>query len=217
MWISFHRRRRIRAPVDFKGAISLTNAGTSYEMSGEGDASVSTNCPHCAKPLAEQQLDTLSFRCCRDCQGMLLLHRDLIDVLEKSWHAVSCETAETTAFRPTEGWQNEPKFLCPDCHRTMEKYGYMGIAAIQIDRCDPCALVWLDANELQNMVLALAKTNYRSESEWQKLQRGRVDILESGVQGASQVGRSYGSHGWVFGGGGQTLVVAQTLLRLLLN
>jgi Zn-finger nucleic acid-binding protein len=148
---------------------------------------------------------------------MLMLHLDLIDVLEKSWHAVSCETAETTEFRPTEGWQNEPKFLCPDCRQTMDKYGYMSIAAIQIDRCDPCALVWLDGDELQNMVLALAKSNYRSESEWQRLQREKVDIVEVGVQGASQVGRQHSSYGWVFGGSGQTLVVAQTLLRLLLK
>ncbi len=147
---------------------------------------------------------------------MLLLHRDLIEVLEKSWHAVSRETAETTAFRPTEGWQKEPRFPCPECHQPMEKYGYMGIAAIQIDRCDPCALVWLDADELQNIVLALAKSNYRSESERQKSERERVDIVEVGVQGASQVGRR-GSHGWVFNGSGQTLVVAQTLLRLLLR
>jgi hypothetical protein len=70
---------------------------------------------------------------------------------------------------------------------------------------------------LQNMVLALAKSNYRTESEWQRLQRERVDIVESGVQGASQVGRRHGSSGWVFGGSGQTLVVAQTLLRLLLK
>lgn len=140
-----------------------------------------------------------------------MLHPDLIDMLEKSWHAVSCETAEMTEFRPTEGWQNEPKYLCPDCRQTMDKYGYMGIAAIQIDCCDPCALVWLDADELQNMVLALAKGNYRSESERQRLQREKVDIVEVGVQGASQVGRKHGSHGWVFGGSGQTL------LRLLLN
>ncbi len=178
---------------------------------------MSANCPHCAKPLEEQQLDTLSFRCCRECKGMLLLHRDLIDVLEKSWHAVSCETAETAAFRATEGWQNEPKYLCPDCGQLMEKYGYMGIAAIQIDRCDSCALVWLDANELQNMVLALAKTNYRSESEWQKSRRESVDILEAGAQGASQVGRRRGGYGWVFGRGDQTLVMAEGLLRLLLR
>jgi Zn-finger nucleic acid-binding protein len=148
---------------------------------------------------------------------MLLLHRDLIDVLEKSWHGVSREAAEATGFRAIEGWQNEPKLACPDCHQPMEKYGYMGIAAIQIDRCDSCALVWLDADELQNMVLALAKSNYRSESERQKSEREQVDIVEVGVQGASQVGRGHGGHGWVFGGSGQTLVVAQTLLRLLLR
>jgi len=148
---------------------------------------------------------------------MLLLHRDLIDVLEKSWHAISRETAKTTAFRTTEGWQSEPKFPCPDCRQTMEKYGYMGIAAIQIDRCDPCALVWLDADELQNMVLALAQSNYRSESEWQKSQRERVDIVELAVQGASQVGRRHGGYGWVFAVSGQPLVMAQTLLRLLLQ
>ncbi len=178
---------------------------------------MSANCPHCAKLLEEQQLDVLSFRCCRECKGMLLLHRDLIEVLEKSWHAVSREAAETTAFWATDGWQNEPKFPCPDCHQTMEKYGYMGIAAIQIDRCDSCALVWLDADELQNMVLALAKSNYRSESERQRSERERVDVVELGVQGASQVGRRHSSQGWVFGGSGQTLVVAEMLLRLLLR
>jgi Zn-finger nucleic acid-binding protein len=177
---------------------------------------MSANCPHCAKPLDEQQLEALPFRCCRDCKGMLLLHHDLIDVLEKSWRAVPQETAETTEFLVTDGWRNEPAFLCPDCHQQMEKYGYMGIAAIQIDRCDPCSLVWLDANELQNMVLALAKSNYRSESAWQKLQRERVDMVESGVQGASQVGRRHGSQGWLFNQTGQNFVVAEALLYLLL-
>lgn len=186
-------------------------------MPVKDDALVSANCPHCAKPLEEQQLDTLSFRCCRACKGMLLLHRDLIDVLEKSWHAVSRETAEAAAFRATEGWQNEPKFPCPDCYQSMDKYGYMGIAAIQIDRCDPCALVWLDADKLQNMVLALAKSNYRSESERQRLQQEGMDIVEVGIQGAGQVGRRHGSYAWVFDGNGQTFVVAQTLLRLLLR
>jgi Zn-finger nucleic acid-binding protein len=172
---------------------------------------MSANCPHCAKPLEEQQLDTLSFRYCRDCKGMLLLHPDLIDVLEKSWHAVSRETAETIEFLVTDGWRNEPKFLCPDCHQTMEKYGYMGIGAIQINRCDSCTLVWLDADELQNMVLALAKSNYRSEAAWQESMRQRVDVAEAGVQGAS----FRGERGWLFDGTATTLVFAQKLLRVL--
>jgi Zn-finger nucleic acid-binding protein len=147
----------------------------------------------------------------------LLLHRDLIDVLEKSWQAISRETAETTEFHAAEDWQNEPKFLCPDCRQTMEKYGYMGIAAIQIDRCDPCALVWLDADELQNMVLVLAKSNYRSESEWEKSQRERVDVVEPSVQGVCQIGRRQGSYGWIFPRSTQPFVVAQTLLQLFLD
>lgn len=173
---------------------------------------MSANCPHCAKSLEEQQLDTLSFRCCRDCKGMLLLHRDLIDVLEKSWRAVSREMAETTEFLVSDGWRNEPKFLCPDCRRTMEKYGYMGIAAIQIDRCDPCALVWLDADELQNMVLALAKSNYRSEAAWQESMRQRVDVAEAGVQGAS----FRGERGWLFDGTATTLVFCAEVTEIAL-
>ena len=176
---------------------------------------MSANCPRCAKALEEEQLDELLFRCCRDCKGMLLLHTDLIGVLEKSWHAVPRETAEATAFRVTDGWQNEPKFRCPDCSQTMEKYGYMGIAAIQIDRCDPCGLVWLDADELQNMVLALAKTNYRSETAWRESQRESLDIAEVGVQGASIP--AVGTRGWLFAGRGSNLAPAVSLLSLLLR
>jgi len=159
---------------------------------------VSANCPHCAKPLEEQQLDTLSFRCCRDCKGMLLLHHDLIDVLDKSWRAVSRETAETTEFLVTDGWRNEPAFPCPDCHQQMEKYGYMGIAAIQIDRCDPCSVVWLDADELQNMVLALAKTNYRSETAWEESKKGDWDMITPAILSDPRAGTLRNGRWWLY-------------------
>lgn len=178
---------------------------------------MSANCPRCAKTLEEQQLDELSFRCCRGCKGMLLPHADLIAVLEKSWHAVPREKAETTSFCVAEGWQNEPVFRCPVCNQTMEKYGYMGIGMIQIDRCDACALVWLDADELQNMVLALAKTNYRSATAWEESQRRDVDIVSPAVQTASQVGRMQRSRGWLFTGSGSRLTPALSLLSLLLE
>lgn len=144
-----------------------------------------------------------------------MLHPDLIDVLEKSWHAVSCETAETTAFRATEGWQNEPKFLCPDCGQTMEKYGYMGIAAIQIDRCDPCALVWLDADELQNMVLALAKTNYRTETARQESKKGDWDMITPADLSDPRAGTMRGGRWWLYNAGGYKLGPAFALLSVL--
>jgi Zn-finger nucleic acid-binding protein len=174
---------------------------------------VSANCPRCAKPLEDQQLDDLSFRCCRGCKGMLILHAALIDILDRSWHAVSRETAETTSFRTPEGWQNTPAMCCPDCQQGMEKYGYMGIGAIQINRCDACTLLWLDADELQNMVLALAKTNYRTEAAWQESRRRDVDIVAPAVE----MSRLHSSRWRLSSTDGSNATPAFALLSLLLD
>jgi Zn-finger nucleic acid-binding protein len=177
---------------------------------------MSANCPRCGKPLEEQQLDDVAFRCCRDCKGMLILHADLIGVLETSWHAVPQDKAETTSFYAPEGWQNQPPLQCPDCHQTMEKYGYMGLTAIQVNRCDPCAELWLDADELQNMVLALAKSNYRSESAWETSKREEMDIGEAGLQAARMSGTA-AQRAWLFAGGRTSRVPVLSLLNLLLQ
>jgi Zn-finger nucleic acid-binding protein len=163
--------------------------------------------------LEEQQLDDVSFRCCRDCRGILIQHPVLIDVLERSWHAVPKETAETTSFRVTEAWQNQPALRCPDCGQTMDKYGYMGIAAVQINRCDACSLMWLDADELQNMVLALTKTNYRSAAARQELEREQLDIADAGLRGTT----STAGGNWLFRARRGDDVIAGVLVGLLLG
>lgn len=145
-----------------------------------------------------------------------MLHADLIGVLESSWHAVPPEKAKEISFRAPDGWQQAAALSCPDCHRAMEKYGYMGLAAIQINRCDPCAEIWLDTDELQNMVLALAKSNYRSESAWEKSKREEMDIGEMGVQGA-KTGGSAIRGAWLFAGGRLGSSSALSLLSLLLS
>ncbi|MGD1017804.1 MAG: zf-TFIIB domain-containing protein [Verrucomicrobiia bacterium] len=177
---------------------------------------MSANCPRCSRPLEDQQLDEVAFRCCRDCKGMLIGHTDLIGILENSWHAVPQETAEVTSFRSPDGWQNQPTLRCPDCHQTMDKYGYMGMAAIQINRCDPCAELWLDADELQNMVLALAKSNYRSDAARERSQREEMDIGEAGVQ-AAEMGGAAAHRGWLFAGQGSVVAPALSLLNELLR
>ena len=173
-------------------------------------------CPRCGKPLETMQVDTLNARMCRACTGMLLTHADLVNVIEASWRAVTEETADATPLRAPDGWLNEPTFNCPDCAQPMEKYGYMGIAAIQVDRCDVCGLVWLDADELQNMVLALAKENYRSEHERVEIETRQVDVWPVAVANAAPK-----QGNWLFVGskhdGGPVAVLAQVLLRLLLR
>ncbi|HTS19464.1 MAG TPA: zf-TFIIB domain-containing protein [Verrucomicrobiae bacterium] len=179
---------------------------------------MSANCPRCAKPLEDQQLDNVAFRCCRDCRGMLILHSDLIGVLDNSWHAVPRDKIEEVSFRAPEGWQNQPALRCPDCHRTMEKYGYMGLAAIQINRCDPCAEIWLDTDELQNMVLALAKSNYRSETNWERAVREHIELPVAGGQGKDPNQQTSGAFWLNMGpGSGSMVAPALSLLNLLLQ
>ena len=120
------------------------------------------DCPRCRQLLVENQVDEFTVRLCVPCKGILLSHSALVKILERSWRAVTPEAAEKLEFHAPEDWQNEPTLHCPDCGRTMDKYGYMGLGAIEMDRCEQCTSVWLDADELQNMVLALAKDNYRS-------------------------------------------------------
>ena len=176
---------------------------------------MSACCPRCQKLLETAQVDVIQDRLCQGCHGVLLAHLDLVQIIEASWRAVSEKQAGETQFHVFEGWQNEAVLHCPDCQSTMEKYGYMGIGAIQIDRCDPCAQVWLDTDELQNMLLALAKTNYRSEQAFRRAERERIDITTGSVPPVARAGDQ-----WLFPESvkyADAVVLAQTLLRLLLR
>jgi len=145
----------------------------------------------------------------------LLAHPDLVQILEASWRAVSERQAEETSFRAPEGWKKEAVLRCPDCRQAMEKYGYMGLAALLIDRCDRCILVWLDTDELQNMVLALAKTNYRSQRAMRDASRRELDFVTVAMPGFAIGTRS---NNWLFGNNvSDGLAVAQALLRLFMR
>lgn len=173
-----------------------------------------SDCPRCQAPLATGQLDAIEVRLCQGCRGFLLPHPDLTQIIEGSWRAVSRATAEQMTFRSPAGWQTERRFPCPDCRQPMDKYGYLGLAAIQIDRCDKCALVWLDADELQNMVLALAQTNYRTERSREAV-RDTLDLGAAGLRGVESGPPS----SWLFADTARQLgnLTVPRLLRLLLR
>jgi Zn-finger nucleic acid-binding protein len=143
---------------------------------------MATPCPRCQAALDEAQLDTYRVSLCKTCRGALLAHADLPAILESGWRVVSRDFAEKTEFHAPEGWHNEPQLCCPDCGKPMEKYGYMGLGAIQIDRCNACSEVWVDATELQNMVIALAQSNYRSEDGFRRGQESRLSLGMGGGQ-----------------------------------
>ncbi len=142
------------------------------------------SCPRCRQPLAENQVDEFTVQLCAPCQGLFVPHTDLVKILDRSWRAVSPEEAEKAEFVAPANWQNEPVLQCPRCASAMDKYGYMGLAAIQLDRCDRCESLWLDAEELQKMVVALARTNYRSERALRRERETQPDIAGAGMRGA---------------------------------
>lgn len=94
----------------------------------------------------------------------------------------------------------------------MDKYGYMGLAAIQSDRCDRCESLWLDAEELQKTVVALARTNYRTERALRRERQTQPDIASAGMRGAV----AGGAVAWPeMPGADGVLTVVALLLRLL--
>jgi Zn-finger nucleic acid-binding protein len=133
-------------------------------------------CPRCRKPLEEHQLDLLRMQICHECQGLSIGHRDLVEVIESSWRKVSPEAAESLSFHGSSRDEGVGAFPCPSCSKPMERYGYMGLRAVEIDRCDACEQVWLDADELQNMVLALAKEKLRSAKEHKKRKQEEIPL-----------------------------------------
>ena len=169
-------------------------------------------CPRCRQQLVENQVDEFTVRLCVPCRGILLPHGDLTAILDRSWRAVTPEAAQKLEFHATEVLKTEPVFLCPRCARPMEKYGYMGMSAIPIDRCDTCESVWLDADELQNMVLALARDQYRSERARRQEWESRLDLAHAAMPPAAQSGGL-----WVFPDNtpANAAVLALQLLRLL--
>lgn len=147
-------------------------------------------CPRCRRQLVENQVEEFTVQVCAPCKGLFLPHADLVKILDRSWRAVPPQDAENAEFVAPADWQNEPVLPCPRCGAAMDKYGYMGLAAILLDRCDRCESLWLDAEELQRMLVALARTNYRSERALRRERETTHDIASAGMRGAVAGGDS---------------------------
>jgi Zn-finger nucleic acid-binding protein len=60
----------------------------------------------------------------------------------------------------------------------MTRDGYLGVQRMPIDRCDPCALLWLDAGELEAMAGLLERTRQRSAKRAAEAEARRREAAE---------------------------------------
>lgn len=175
-----------------------------------------SDCPRCAQPLEEPQVDNVAVALCRGCRGVWLAHADLSAILEASWRTVPVAEAEGQSWAAPAEKTADAELWCPRCRHRMEKYGYLGLATIMMDRCDPCAHVWLDAEELPRMVVALAKANHRAEQSRQRsapaLDLGAAGAAANAPWAAAPDAVRASDWGWLFG---RRLTPARLLWDLL--
>jgi Zn-finger nucleic acid-binding protein len=116
-------------------------------------------CPRCSEPLAQVALKGVDAQSCPKCGGTSLAQLRLMAVLE----AMSVELLET--FNPDTKLDPVPDrgagLPCPRCQRPMTTADYCGANLVTFDRCESCAFLWIDADELGTMTLMWARMDAR--------------------------------------------------------
>ncbi len=116
-------------------------------------------CPRCKQALDQATLHDVKVAACKPCQGTLLVQNDLQRTLEALCAPLLKRfdpDAKLEAVKDSEG-----RIDCPRCARPMDRDDYCGARLVFFDRCNSCALLWFDADELGAMAMMWARMNSR--------------------------------------------------------
>jgi len=111
-------------------------------------------CPRCRKVLVIGDLSGCQFAGCPDCKGMLFQKEVFANLIR---HLRSMSSADPFPPTPMNASELAVRRLCPTCGEALETHSYAGPGNAVIDSCFPCAIVWLDATELNRLVRAPGK------------------------------------------------------------
>jgi Zn-finger nucleic acid-binding protein len=116
-------------------------------------------CPRCKQALDQATLRDVPVAACKLCKGSLLAQTDLQRTLE-----VLCAPL-LKRFDPDATLEavkdRNARIDCPRCARQMDRDDYCGARLVFFDRCNHCALLWFDADELGAMAMMWARMNSR--------------------------------------------------------
>jgi Zn-finger nucleic acid-binding protein len=121
---------------------------------------LSLRCPHCASSLVASRVEDTQVFSCPERHGLLIPQKTFASIVTKSWRAIPRDYAEQATFPPRQ--DRGADIACPACGVAMARHPYCGIKGIEIDSCPTCRRLWLDADELEAALAAVAKMNYRS-------------------------------------------------------
>ncbi len=138
-------------------------------------------CPRCHVELDGSTFDGLPLEMCGTCMGALIRQRDLVRLLDALSSAVAEEISHDQEITPVTDHAGHAN--CPGCGDHMSTFGYMGSKLVTVDRCNRCALIWTDSEELSVMATLFARTNHRrtlrqaEQDGWQEEMNQRVSRL----------------------------------------
>lgn len=109
------------------------------------------NCPVCSSPLHRILYEGFPVFRCMKCHGHLLAESRI-----EAAQRVRRETVEQLKQEVVDEARPDTQetIRCPRCHRKMTKRFVQEPAALNIDICPDCRLVWLDGGELARLQLS---------------------------------------------------------------
>ena len=114
-------------------------------------------CPRCNVALTDGMYEGESVSHCSTCGGVLINRRSLSTLLRRLSSDIydKIDINAVIPNVPDPGKVHE----CPACNGLMDHYGYMESNKVQIDCCDECGALWLDALELAAMTKMYIASN----------------------------------------------------------
>jgi Zn-finger nucleic acid-binding protein len=94
---------------------------------------------------------------CEPCGGLWLDHGELGALARLPSIAI---TEITLRISQTGGGARPLRsgaVYCPSCHRPMQEHPFAAPSGVQVDTCDGCRGLWLDAGELETIRAFLAR------------------------------------------------------------
>ena len=149
-------------------------------MSTAGDTTAPHPCPRCKTPLEPATLRRIPVEACKGCRGTLLAQgrlSELLDELSAPLLRSFDIDAKLEATQDPNG-----RVGCPRCGAQMDRDDYCAAGLVFFDRCTPCALLWLDADELGAMTLMWARMNGRQAREQAITREVSMSFLPSAVR-----------------------------------
>jgi Zn-finger nucleic acid-binding protein len=109
------------------------------------------HCPTCEGNLADALIELRPLMYCQYCRGMLVSIQRFLPLIE---HMRALRQRMTQYVMPRSDADAGRAVDCPLCGLQMHNHPYAGGGNVHIETCEPCAVIWLDRDELQKIVVA---------------------------------------------------------------